>query len=337
MRRVLIAVAAIVVVAVGAIVFVAMPDDDDDSQSASRFRALERSYVGGSHRLEIGGADVGVVKVVSLGGPFAEAVESRGTDAQGQPLASKHPGPRRYADIVVDISGGISKPLAGWIAGTLAGASPRIDGAIHALDANGQSVSRTVFTQALLAGVQTPVCDAASKDPQYFRLTIIPSTQETGPPGPVGKQAAAKGTQALSSNCRLTIPGVDTSKVSKIDTFAIKQTVTDSASSDAQGQPITQKSGGLLDLANFRAEFAEVSVKSWMDWFADLVINGNHANEKTAKIEWLDPTLKSALATVDLGNCGVIRLQPASAPDNSAMGKWSAEVYCESATIKLGS
>ncbi len=327
MRRVLIAIAAIVVVAAGAIVFVAMPDDDDgDTESASRFRAVSesRSYAVGSYRLELDGADAGAVKVASPGGPFADVIA-------GGPLGGeKHLGAVRQADIVLDVSA-LPTALTKWIADTIkGGGSSRRNGALTTTDAKGTPVSRTEFQNALLTEIQFPALDGASKEAANVRLTLSPESTKTvkGGGAPAKASAATKGAM-LAANFRVSIPGLETNRVSKVDALTIKQTVVENAVED--GRFSSKGGGGPLNLGNLRIDFSEVSAPSWVAWFEDFALKGNSGpqSEKPVKIELLTPDLKGVTLTLDLSNCGIFKLGAATAASGDTIPKMTADLYCE--------
>ena len=67
----------------------------------------------------------------------------------------------------------------------------------------------------------------------------------------------------LPSNFRLQIDGLDCSKVTKIESFTVKQGV---ASKDIGSARDSQKEPGKLEFPNLKITMAEVAAQSFIDW-----------------------------------------------------------------------
>ena len=174
-----------------------------------------------------------------------------------------------------------------------------------------------------------PALDAADKDPAYMNVTISPeSTQRQkgsgNPINPCGPVKAQK--KWLTSNFRLTIPGLDCSKVNKIEAFVIKQQV-------------VEDRRGTLEVPNLVITLAESSAQSFFDWHEDFVINGNNGSEseKSGKLEYLTPNLGEALFTLNFQHLGIFKLAPEKVEaGNEQIKRVKAEMYCEEATFQFG-
>ena len=63
---------------------------------------------------------------------------------------------------------------------------------------------------------------------------------------------------------------------------------------------------GKVNFPELAITFSPVSAAIWTDWFTQFVIDGNHDDsaEKSGKITFLLPDLKTALATIELSGLG---------------------------------
>ncbi len=296
MRRVLIVLGAIAVVAAAAVAFVVVPSNDD--MSADGLRAIERSYVPGSFRLEIGGADAGAVRVASLGvRPVGEvAVQPDGTKR----VISSRPG-----DIVLDIAV-VPPALATWILDTVQGSAPR-DGAVVLLNSSQKVQTRTEFTGAVLTELTFPALDKAMPTTGFLRLTLAPQTSTSIPGNNTTPKSGVSNQGAFHTpSFRLTVSGINTSGVSSIAAVTIKRA-----------------RGGPLELGNLRAEFLESSAASWLNWFEENVLDADH-EEESVLLEYLDGGGRP-VATLDFRDCGIFRLN--SFVDTAP--RMAADLYCE--------
>ena len=123
-------------------------------------------------------------------------------------------------------------------------------------------------------------------------------------------------------------------RVATVDAFTIKQTIvelTDGASGIRTKRPTT------LEIPNLRITFSAADVKPWQDWFDDFVVKGNAGlgNEKSGSIEFLDPSLKVTLGTVNPARCGIFALDFASSGGSKAGARYVAELYVQGMQVDL--
>jgi hypothetical protein len=142
----------------------------------------------------------------------------------------------------------------------------------------------------------------------------------------------------VPSNFRLTIDGLDCTKVSKIDAFTIKQTTVTDDIGDARDY---LKEPGKIEFPNLKITLPEASSESWLRWYEDFVIRGNNSDdkEKSGRLVFLDSTRTTELAEIRFFNLGIraLRADPPD-PDNQPVGgvgtsplvpSAQAELYCE--------
>jgi hypothetical protein len=130
--------------------------------------------------------------------------------------------------------------------------------------------------------------------------TTLPAVPRPPAPSPV-------------SNFRLSIPGLDCTKVSKIDSFTVKP------------------QANVVDFPDFRIELSPVSGATWRDFYRTMVIEGHSTptDEKTGTIELLSANLKHVIATISLFNLGIFRLDETPPDPTSGLTRLVANLYCE--------
>jgi hypothetical protein len=107
---------------------------------------------------------------------------------------------------------------------------------------------------------------------------------------------------SLSSFFRLNIVGLDCTRVSKIDSFTVKQHLAGGTLDMAHYQvdQIRTAAANLVEFPNLRIELATAFAETWRTWFKSFVIDGNSSamNEKTGTLSFLAPNLSTVLATI---------------------------------------
>jgi len=287
--------------------------------------AEARAFAAGHFALELEGATAGFIHSTEGGDATADVIEEESESCSTR----KHLGNVKYEDIKVSCGTGMSAAFYEWLQGVPGCEFARKSGAIVTADFNFKEIARLNFTNALITEFGMPALDAASKDAAFMTVTFSPeATQRQKGSGntltPCGTVKAQK--KWLASNFRLTIGGLDCTKVNKIDAITIKQ----SASRDAQGR---------LEIPNLVITLAESSAQSFFDWHEDFVIKGNNGSEseKNGMLEYLTPNLSEALFTINFMHLGIFKLAPEKVEaGNEQIKRVKAEMYCEEMTFKFG-
>jgi hypothetical protein len=248
------------------------------------------------------------------GEPFAEIVE----DAAGPtPYVKKHPAPLEFADITLGVGLGMSDALFDWVAAVWAADDQAKDGALLAADYNFTIKTERQFSGAHIAATTIPALDATSKAATDLSVRLTPASVALVPGA--GKLQLAKLKQRLwqASAFRLTIDGLDCTKVSRIDSFTVPGVV-----------------GGKVDFPELAVTFPVVSAATWTNWFQDFVIGGNSSDaaEKNGKITFLLPNLKTPLASIELHGLGIVRLETIPGGPNQ-VARMRAGLYCEQMSL----
>lgn len=302
---------------------------------------IKRGYVSGNFALSLdGGKSIGMLKTAQGGQIYAEPVAE---PANGATYQKKHIGNVKYADIT--IQAGLSMPDAfyQWIADSWSFGAQRKDGAIVAADFNRNAVKELAFSNALITEVGMPALDGSSKDPAYLTLKLTPQSTRPGTPSVTLPAATGKQKAWLPANFKLELGKLDTSRVSKIDSFTIKQTMlqptTDPGDVFVPDQTVVvavppyNLEPGVVDFPNLRVTLAEASAQTWIDWYEDFVRRGNSGDEseKSGSIRFLAQDLSTELARVDLFGVGIFNLTDERPLDATAdrIRQLVAELYVE--------
>lgn len=288
-----------------------------------------RSYVAGNFHMTLDGVKLGFLRRVSGGSMTAQVVnEAVGPDY----FIHKHIGAPKYEDFVVDIGLGLAKPIYDWIAASWKGNYQRKDGSIAAADFNNEVKSQREFKQALVTETTIPAMDGAAKEPAYLTVKFAPEyARNAKASGKVDGGAYSKGTQKmfLPSNFRLELDGLDCTRVSKIDSFTVKQSTSEDPIGEVRDMA---REPGKLEFPNLRVTLSQVSAQTWYEWFESFVVKGENdeTKEKSGKLVFLSANRQKELASVKLFNCGIFKLTESDgAAHADQIKRVTAELYCE--------
>lgn len=277
----------------------------------------ERTTAAGRFALLLDGSKtVGYLKSLSGGSVSADVIEEApGPDG----FAKKHIGAPRYQDFTVQVDVSMTNDLYDWINASLVSKPQRKSGAIVAHDFNYEAKSRREFFSALIGEVSFPGCDAASKDASFLTVKFAPEyTRYTKASGKLAGVPSKIQKPWVPSNFRLTIDGLDCTRVSKIDPFAVKQT-------------ISERVPGKIEFPNLTCWLPEAYAATWLAWHEDFVIAGMNSDdrEKSGTLELLAPDLKETLLTIEFHNVGIFNINlPGTAADDQ-IPMVSVDLYCE--------
>jgi hypothetical protein len=291
----------------------------------------QRSYVSGNFFLTLNGVKTGVIKSVDGGGISAEVInEPQGPNY----FTKKRIGQPKYEDFAIQVGFSNGKQLYDWIQQTWNMARPRVSGSIISADYNWDAKSERQFTNALLTETTIPAMDGTSKEPAYITLKFAPEFIRSVKAS--GKLTAEKMEQKifLPSNFRLQIDGLDCSKVTKIESFTVKQGV---ASKDIGSARDSQKEPGKLEFPNLKITIAETAAQSFIDWHENFVIKGNNndSKEKNGSLTLLSTNRQTEFAKIEFFNMGIFRIQPDKAQANAdQIKRLTVELYVEKMTFQ---
>lgn len=286
-----------------------------------------RSWVGGNYVLALEGVNCGFLTRVAGGAVSADVIEERVGPDQ---YVRKHIGQPKYEDFAISAGLGMAGPFWDWVKASWEMVHKRKNGSVIACDYSGEARSEREFFNALLTETVVPALDGASKDAAVFTLKFSPEMVRTKK-GDGKKVNAAVGKQPkmLANSFRLEIDGLDCKKVSKIDSFSVKQKVSTEETGDLRD---FAREPGKLDFPNLRVTFSAASAEPWQTWFESFVIKGENEaeKEKNGTLTFLAPNQQDGLAAIKLFNLGIFRLsdEPQEAR-SEGIHRMTAELYCE--------
>jgi hypothetical protein len=294
-----------------------------------------RSYVSGNFFFNLDGVKCGFVKSVDGGAITAEVINE---PAGPMYFVKKHIGTPKYEDFTMQIGFSMSKAVYDWIAASWSMNYQRKNGSVVACDYKLDAKSEREFFNALITETGLPACDGSSKEPAYLTLKYAPEYTRM-------KKASGKATGDygkneqklwLPQNFKLTIDGLDCTKVAKIDALTVKQTAVTDDIGDARDY---LKEPGKLEFPNMKVTMSEVTSQTWHDWHEDFVIKGNNFEdrEKGGTLEFLSPNRQDTLLTITFFNLGIFKITTDKSEANAdQIKRVSGELYCERMELKYG-
>lgn len=259
--------------------------------------ALTNRYVPVSLRLSLGSLDAGSVLAVSGGAVRAEVVAAA---PQADGTTKKHLGQPRFEDLAVDLALPLSAPVEAWVSGFLAGQHPVRSGCVHEVAASGGGGAATCFSDARVVGVTlTDLDSSAGSAPASLTLlihaTLLNRTQGGTPPA---TSEGGKGRKGVTrSSFRLVVPGVDTTRLTRVGGVAVRI-----------------RGDGALESDPLSVEFHEEDAAPWRAWAVDFVIQGNSGEEAERQAELVLTEVGSNAVGLRLQFRGVGIASLASAP-----------------------
>jgi len=308
----------------------------------------DRVYTGSHFFLSLDSAGVGFFKSVEGLAVSTDVIEVQ--EGGVNTFTKKRPGPVKYGTFTLQIPLSLEKPIYDWIGESLKMNYQRKDGSVTTADFNLHVMAKREFSQALITEVGFPDFDAGAKEAGYLTVRITPETIRIGKGSGTLTGFNNKGGQKkwIPSNFRLILPGVDATKVRKIDSFTVKQQITEE---NPGNDRLPIKVPGKLEFPNLRIHIPEAFAQSWAAWHEDFVLKGNNGDEqeKTGILELLAPNRQDVLARIRLFNVGIFyygpnRAKPCcdccaakDAPAADDAKTVTAELYCERMEFELGS
>ena len=236
--------------------------------------------------------------------------------------------------IAVDLAMG--KPLAEWVDATLELSPTRKSGTIVSASFDYRARSSRHFRDALIEEITIPSMIASSKQLAFVTIKFKPE-EITYAKGDNAIQNVVSSRQKtwLSSSFRLRIGDLPCSRVSKIDSFTIRQSTSAQTLDDVHDGASDRTT---VEFPNLKVTFSAVDLDPWHDWFNDFVILGNNGPGRAVQgaLEFLAPDVTDVLGTVGLSQVGIFALyREESTAGADAVAHFAAELYVEKMTIKI--
>lgn len=262
--------------------------------------AINTGRLAATFALEIDGKFAGLLNGFDGGDPFAEVIE---TPVAGGPT-DKSIGPPQYDDIIVTC-GLPEEPLTTWLVEFLAGKAPERAGAVIVLNLNRQPIRRLEWQRATIASLTFPALDAVEgKKAAGLTIAIRPeSTRDVGGGGQLFPLVASKRKAWLQGNFAVSLPGIDTTRVMRVEPIVATQTYLPPTSGRGAPKP------GPVQVSDLVITVSQTGAADFVKWSDDFIVAGNNskAHELDATIRLLGPNLKDDLATLKILSTGIFR------------------------------
>ena len=259
-----------------------------------------RSYAAAHFALELDGKqDVGLFRSIEGGGVKADVMTyQNGTNYDRW----RQLGKQKYEDIKLQVGMSMSKPFYDWIEKFFDGKAERKSGAVVAADFYYKERARREFVGAMIKELAFPKLDATSKDPAYMTIAlavekiVFKKGGGTKLSAPTGMQNQKLWT---SANFRFDLDGFSDAckRVTKIDSFTIKQTVIEH---NVGGQEGTIKCPSQIDFPQISFYVPEADAQPFMDHFNKFALVGNRDRS---------PHLAGQIQTYDTGGAPLFTLE----------------------------
>ncbi len=294
---------------------------------------VTQQAVGQLYALELAGVNQGIVQSFEGGSAVGDVVvEKIGPDH----IAHKHLAGVKFDDITVTVGTGMGKGLYEFVKATFDLRHDRYDMAVKRTDFNQNVTWEMDAFHTLVTGVGFPELNAASKDVGRLTIKFSPEYTRIKPGSGKLSHSPNKPKQWITSNFRLTIPGLDCTRVSKIGALSLTLEAATNAVGEQRGY---LKDPVGLNVPNLVVTLGEQGAQTFVDWQKTFLIDGKNGQdqEKEGTLEILGPDLKEVLFTLKFHGLGIFRL----AADKYQSGveqvrEVTAEMYCESMEFAYG-
>lgn len=264
--------------------------------------ADSRSYTSGKFGLDLNGVFAGWVTSATGGDQTTDVVVANlGPDN----LQKKSIAGVKYTDITIKNGDGMSKSFYNLVSSTFRGEYTRVNGAITAVDFDGNGIQQTAFTNALLTEITFPAADGGSKEAGTFQWKLTPETtrQAKATVGKVGgafNQAKVK--RWTLGNFKVQIDGVDASRVQKVDSFTVKQTVLP----DAIGTTRATTQAARITWPNIVLTMTTANDAAFVTWQnQQATTNSAHKN---GSLSFLDETMINTIFKVAFSDLRIVSI-----------------------------
>ena len=293
--------------------------------------AERRSYVAGRYAIFLDSEMAGWLQSVEGGQAAGDAIAGR----LGQyPVETKHIAGVKYEDITLTCGTGMSPHFYEWITATTNSQYLRKSGQIVTCDYDFKEVSALDFSNAIMTEVGFPALDAASKDAARMTIKIRPEwTRVNARPGGSLPGITNIKTQKkwLPANFRLQIPGLDCTRVNKIEAITVRQKVVESPVGATRGY---QTGTSNLELSKLVFTLPEAQAVSL---YKDAVGKRVPGNGKTGQLDYLSEDLRESMFTLKFTDLFVSSLTAdKTEAGNENIRRVKLEMNCERMQFTVG-
>jgi len=243
----------------------------------------------------------------------------------------------KYNPFTWEVGMGMSQAFYDWVSQSFDSTDANMvkDGAVHACNFDGVSMSIREFYGAQITEVTFPNFDAANKENAYMTVKVTPELIKYMPgsgesiSGEIGPASKAW----MPSNFRFECAAVGAdacARISKVKVGTIKLGTTRDEVGTVRNPTIHPTK---LEFPNLEITFSMADFDKWADWHRTFVIEGacEETDETTAQLEFLAPNLETVLGTLNFDHVGIVKLTVESGEANKEQpARANATLYYES-------
>jgi len=278
--------------------------------------AAERTYSAARFAVDIEGQRQLVHSIE--GGSAVGIVVANGTDKRINGV--------RYEDIIFTMQPtALPKPVVDAINGK----GTTLNGGIDYLDFDFKGQRRVAFQNATVSAIRLPALDGSSKDVALVEVALAPQqTREDTPGGDLKSVgSAAKQKSAMRSAFRVILPGLPAERVATVSAIEVRAKRSEGAGVGTERAPSKAPE---LEIPNIKLTMSAVDVKPWQQWLDKTLSETGSSQEKTMRVELLDPSMKNAMASVDLSGVGIVAIRtPKTEANSEAIQRVEIELFAE--------
>lgn len=290
---------------------------------------VRRAYVGGTATLELQGSPVGFLRSASGGDLEGDVVTSPGSTGFNKHISGIH-----VTDLVLEVGAGMEPAVYDWIAAAWDAKATRGSGAVAVADYNFNVIARKEFQDGLITETSLPALDAASKDPAFLTVRVAPERVRISKGGgTVPSTLATKQRPWQANSFRLEIPGLDCTRVRRIEPLRIGTRI---ARDEVGNVRTTANQPTATSVSDLVITMPEAYADTWRDWVQQFLVQGQYddSQEKNGDLVLLGPDMQSEVARVHLYGLGISSLKQARAESADAIRNVTATLYCERAALE---
>ncbi len=287
-----------------------------------------RSYAAAHFALELDGKDsVGLFRSIEGGGVRADVM----TYQMGPNYDRwRQLGKPKFEDIKLQVGMAMSEPFYAWISNFFSGKADRKTGAIVAADFYYKERARRDFSEAMIKELTFPKLDATDKNPAY--MTVALSVEDIVFSKGTGKKIVMplgfnKQKLWTAANFNFRLDGFECCRrVSKIDSFTVKQTIIEHNVGGMRG---TTKTPSPIDFPNIAFYLPEADAHPLHDHAMKRIKGGEVPGRLHGSLETYDHDHRT-LCTLQFFGADIVSVTPDRSDSASEEIKMSkVEIYTE--------
>jgi phage tail-like protein len=239
-------------------------------------------------------------------------------------------GKPKFEDIKLQVGMAMSAPFYEWIKQFFQGKAVRKDGAIVAADFYYKERARREFTDAMIKELTFPKLDGQDKSTAYMSVSLsVEDIKFVKGGGAELKQNAGDEAQKSWKACnfRFFLDGFDCKRVTKVDSFTIKQNILEYASG---GRRSVSKSPSAIDFPQLSFYLPEADAQPLFEHFMKRGVKGEVPGRLNGHLEMFD-NQQTTVFNVAFNNCDINNVQPDKADSTTEEIKQvKVDLYTES-------